>query len=502
MQTLKSFLDQTLLIWKDSTAAARFGIALLMLICVGAVVGVGIWSAQPNYVVLASDLQPEKAGKIINALDAADIAYQVKGSGSIILVDSRKWSRAKIAAGKLGISHAGTDMEDVTPWMDPLNQQNIFRRNLERQLEDSIRRFKSIESAEVHLSVPEKQAFIRQRNAPSAAVMLELANGSQFGEAQASAIASLVANSVAGLTTDHVSITDSAGNEYATDASMGRLSKQEEYRMTRERELSQKAERILTRFLGLGNASVAVTTDFTFPEGTTTITEFDPEKKVVVDETIKSSTTTGEDAVAAGTAGTASNIGSANTTSSAGKKSVLSKTEDLNSKYEVSKTLRTESVNTPVLNFMTVSALVNSTSVMDESQTIPPQIKTQVEALIAQAVGLREGKDQITVEFFEFVDPLPLTEPVGAPMPWDKINNILKNISLGVAAVVALLIAMKVLKKIQPDPAPATEIADRASQVDQLSELVKQNPEVFSRIIASWSNADGDADEEQEKRAA
>ena len=81
MQTLKSFLDQSLLIWKDSTAAARFGIGLLTLICVGAVIGVGIWSSQPYYIVLASDLEPSQASKVIDALEAGNISYQIKGSG-------------------------------------------------------------------------------------------------------------------------------------------------------------------------------------------------------------------------------------------------------------------------------------------------------------------------------------------------------------------------------------------------------------------------------------
>jgi flagellar biosynthesis/type III secretory pathway M-ring protein FliF/YscJ len=103
MQTLKSFLDQSLLIWKDSTAAARFGLAILLVICIGGITGVGVWSTQPNYVILASDLAPEQAGKAIDALDTAGIAYQVKGTGSIILVDSRNLPRAQIETANLGI---------------------------------------------------------------------------------------------------------------------------------------------------------------------------------------------------------------------------------------------------------------------------------------------------------------------------------------------------------------------------------------------------------------
>lgn len=487
MQTLKSFLDQSLLIWKDSTAAARFGIGLLTLICVGAVIGVGIWSSQPYYIVLASDLEPSQASKVIDALEAGNISYQIKGSGSIILVDKRKWSRARIVAGELGIGSVDSALEDVSPWMDPKNQQNVFRRNLERQLEGSIQRFKTVEVAKVHLSIPEKQAFMREREAPSASVVLEVRRNAKFGESQAAAIASLVANAVNGLTIDKVAISDTAGNVYSTDESLGRLSKQEEFRVMRDRELSQKAELILMKFLGVGNASVAITTDFTFPDGTSTVTEYDPDSKVIVSEVIKNETKTGGNRTASGVAGTASNFGTA--PKAADEKVVISKVEDLDNQYEVSSTMRTETITTPILNLMTVSVLVNSTTVQDENKVIPPKVKEKIEALVSQAVGFREDKDQIAVEFFEFVDPVLTDVPVTTGFAWEKINQVLKNISLGLAAIIALFVAIKAFKKVLPAPVVVAEPnSDRKTQVNQLSDLVKENPEVFSKIIESWSS--------------
>lgn len=488
MQTLKAFLDQSLLIWKDSTAAARLGIGLLLLICVGAVVGVGVWSAQPHYVILASDLEPEKAAKVIDALDVADIGYQVKGSGSIVMVDKSKYSRAQIAAGKLGIGSTTATLEDVSPWMDPMNQQNIFRRNLQRQLETSIQRFKSIDKADVHLSIPEKQPFLRRQSMPSAAVVIEIAPTARFGESQASAIASLVANAVNGLAVDQVSITDTAGNEFTTDASLGRLNKQEEYRLLREQELSQKAETMLAKFLGYGNASVAVTTDFSFPEGTLTTTEVDPDKKVIVSEKIVSSSSTGESPTVYGAAGTASNVGNASARTG-NAKTVLTKTEDLDSQYEISKTSRTETTNTPVLNAMTVSVLINSKLVEDENAAVPPEVKERVESLVSQAVGLQGNRDQISVEFFEFVEPEAVVEP-SAAIPWDQINEIVKSLSLGLAALVALFVALKLMKKMQPETSVESQASDRTTQVGQLSEMVQQNPEIFSQIFESWSRAE------------
>ena len=75
MEALKSFLDQSLLIWKDSTAAARFGIGLLLVICVGSIIGVGFWSSQPQYVQLAGDLDPAAVLAHAAALAACDVAW-------------------------------------------------------------------------------------------------------------------------------------------------------------------------------------------------------------------------------------------------------------------------------------------------------------------------------------------------------------------------------------------------------------------------------------------
>ena len=490
MQTLKSFLDQSLLIWNDATGAGRIGIALLLLICVGSVVGIGVWSAQPNYVVLASGVTPSQASKMIDSLDSAGIAYQIKGSGSIILVDKQRWSRAKIAAGQLGIDDAGSEMEESSPWMDPTSQQNMFRRNLERRLENSIAKFKNVTTAEVHLSIPERQAFIRKSTAPSAAVVLEIAARTRFEDSHAQSIASMVANSVPGLMEDSVAISDTLGNDYTVDETSGQLSKQEEFRVMRDRELAQKAQAILTPFLGVGNTSVAVTTDFTFPMGTQTTKEIDPDSKVLVDEKVKSSTSKAGNVLASGAAGTASNVGEGSG-SRGSSNPIVSKTEDLSNRYEVSSTSRTESMQTPVLNKMTVSVLVNETAVQDENGDIPADVGAKVESLVSQAVGLRSDTDQITVEFFTFVESELGVPPVASGMPWDQINNVLKNISLGVAALVALFIGMRVIKKFQPEPiVAASESSEGPTSLGELSEMVQQNPEVFAKIISNWASTE------------
>ena len=257
---------------------------------------------------------------------------------------------------------------------------------------------------------------------------------------------------------------------------------------------------MLSKFLGPENVSVAVTADFTFSAGTSKTTEFDPDMKVVTQEQIENKTTSTDTSVPSGVAGTASN-NNANVGSTVGKPTI-EKSEQQTNSYLVTTIERTENNTTPVMNMMTVSVLVNSKSVADENQAIPPEIKDKVEELVAKSVGIREGTDQITVEFFDFLEPIPFDEPTGFAIPWDKLNQVIKNLSLGLAALVALFIAIKAMRKLTPDPATVIQPVERSNQVSELSELVKQNPEVFSKIIESWSSLEADPAERRQNKAA
>lgn len=502
METLATFFTQAKQIWHDSTAAARLGIALLVVICLGAIIGIGIWSAQPNYVVLANDLTPGQATRLIESLEKANYSYDIEGGGSTIVVDKQHWSRAKILLGNLGVGVGSQDntLADDSPFMDPVSRKNVFRHNLEKDLEASIQKFENIESAKVHLSIPERQVFLRESAAPSAAVIVKLARHSQFNESHAMSIARTVASSVSGLDEKDVAISDTNGNEYIADGAMGQLSKQDENRINRERHLAGKAQQILKPFLGDGNFSVAITMDLTYSTGTVTSEEFDEDNKVLMHETTNTTTKTDAESKAQGVPGSDANLGGA-AQSRPLRPTVLSKTVDGSSDYIVPKTQKTLTIETPVVEIMTVSVVVNESALPEDVDS--GKLKKQVEALVGQAVGFRPDRDQITIELFEFVQADPQPEPLATPFPWDQINEILKNVSLGIAALVAAYIAMRAFRKFTPASSENAELTSADTQIDQLTEMLQENPEVFSQIIASWSNSEpDDATSNSESRAA
>jgi flagellar biosynthesis/type III secretory pathway M-ring protein FliF/YscJ len=142
---------------------------------------------------------------------------------------------------------------------------------------------------------------------------------------------------------------------------------------------------------------------------------------------------------------------------------------------------------------LTVSVLVNALApgVRDDTGALQPNIKEQIEGIVKQSVGFLDTRDFINVEFLPFLESPPEEEPAQPGFPWEQVNLILKNVSLGLAAVVALVLGWMALRKLRPVTVPISPggqlPAERANYVSQLSDLVKQHPEVFSKILESWS---------------
>ena len=144
---------------------------------------------------------------------------------------------------------------------------------------------------------------------------------------------------------------------------------------------------------------------------------------------------------------------------------------------------------------MTAAVLVNSAAFDDNQGEIAPEIRQEYTELVKRAIGFNEERgDQITVNFSKFSEIPELDGEVAQPIPWDQIHQVLKNISLGLAGLVCLLLGIMAIRKIAPLNQPPLHSVQRETQVEQLRDLIKENPEVFSQIIAAWSRSTPDSD--------
>jgi flagellar M-ring protein FliF len=115
----------------------------------------------------------------------------------------------------------------------------------------SIKEIDGVQAVRVHLAEGEKSVFVRDQIAPSASVMLRLADGRQLSENQVAAIVNLVAGSVPGLTPDAVKVVDQRGRLLTQKNSSDSDRLDMQARM--EDKLRGQVATLLTPMLGDGN---------------------------------------------------------------------------------------------------------------------------------------------------------------------------------------------------------------------------------------------------------
>ena len=494
-------------IWNEAAPAARIGILLLATLCVVALGGVGYWSSQPSYVTLISEADIDKVDRVMDALDKANIKYELSGAGGNLRVAKTDFSKARMLARGAGASTVdGADLGMGSTFASPADRKRTATRKQEQRLAKTIEQMKVIDNADVHLSLPEKGPFERRTSLPTASVMLTLNPGERLTDQQASSIASMVAFAVPDLEPEAVQISDKDGRSYTMpEEGMQQIASQIEYTTGKERSLARKAEAQLNNFLGYGNASVQVTLDLTFTNGSTKTTKYNPDGKVPSEEDLVTETTNSSNPNQAGAAGVASNL-AGNRGAQGGSKSIDSKTEKINTKYKVSTTEETQSNTTPVRNFMSVSVIVNSDaeSLTTADGAAIPDIEATVQSIVENAVGLRQGTDSISVKLLSFPKPEALEE-VEVPYDWSQWTELVRNASLAIAAIVAFLIGFLMLRKIKPVPASAEPIQlgdEQSESIKQISDLMRNNPEALGQMLAAWAGDEADSGDQSTRRAA
>lgn len=477
---------------------------LLAVLCTVAIGGVGYWSVQPSYVVLVSEADSDKIDRVIDELDKNGIDYQLSGAGGNLQVDKRDFAKASLIARSSGVSEtsAAGDLPMGGAFGSPTERRNRIRMQKQERLAATIQKMEIVEHADVHLNIPDKGPFERQTSPPSASVMLTLRTGTQLTEQQASSIASFVAFAVEDLTPEGVQITDRDGRSYTVpDDKAKQIGDQVEYIAEAERKLARKAESQLLQFLGYGNASVQVSLDMTFTQGSKKITKYDADGAVPNQEDLISETTTNTEPLPVGAAGVASNL---QTSGAVGKTNVQSKTENIKTSYLVPITEETMANSTPIRNFLSVSVLVNSEApgIKQADGTMTPGLDEKVDAIVKNAVGFREGTDTISVEILPFPEPaLTLTEPQST-FDWTKITDLVEKASLAIAALLAFVLGLMLLRRFGPSN-PRESIGEgqmeggRVGNVSELSRLIKENPDVFAQVVKSWSGVDSNTESDK-----
>ncbi len=493
-----SLKEQLLALWKRWTLGQRVGFSAAAIACVSAVVGTMIWASQPDYVVIASQLTPSRAADFAGVLDTEKISYKLNYSSSAVSVASGDVSRARIALKDVLSPEEATSsgMDSLPMFATPASEQDRRRAAMEKSIEKSITQIRGIRTAKVQISRPDQTPFAVEQSPVTASVVIGASAGEQINSSTGQTIIALVASSVPGLKADNILLTDTNGRQFGSKQGIeNSLEMQIEYRQRLEAHLAHSAETLLASAEGV-RAKVSVTAEVDFSAQTQTVYTYDPETKVKVKESIINNKQDAGMEPPVGLAGTATNIqAAANTTQVTSGNST---NEQIETEYENS--YRTEEIaNIPgKITRISVAAIVDirPTAPADPNATQTPALpllqQQQIEDIIKSAVGFDSLRNDEVQVILAPLAPEIADAPIPTGFVWEQWQPLLQSVSLGLAASLAFLIGMMLIKRMKPiviteTVGPGIPLAD-ARRLASISEQAKANPEIVANILSAWLN--------------
>jgi flagellar M-ring protein FliF len=498
MDFLRRVMQQFRQIWQGLSWARRIGILFLTGLCVAVVAGVAYWASQPDYRVLYTNLAPEDADAITSKLQANSISYRLAAGGQTVLVPAEQVAQVRVDLAAEGLPAKGGkgfelfDMSALS--LTPLAERVNFVRALQGELAKTIMQLEPVVNARVHIVLPDQSPFVREQTPAKASVMLRLKPGAPLSRNMAKGITALVARSVEGLTPENVALVDANGRLLSEpgdgDGEIGDGNL--DYRRQLEKYLASKAEEMLAQALGPGRAVVRVTADVNYRRLRERKENYSPEERVIMNEKVTSSrSSTAGGGGPRGPAGTASNVPPRQTGGpAAGGTTGTSQDETTETSYAISKVTQEFEEKIGTIERLTVAALVDLPK--GEGGAAAPGMTLQdAQDIIRQAVGFKTNRDEIKVTDVKLVGS---AEATATDQEWEKIQlwqnvaNIVRNASLGIAALVGLVLGWMVFRRLRPPPQPETPspVPERPPGAERLTQAVQQNPAAVARALSIW----------------
>lgn len=448
-------------------AARLAAMAAVTVALIGFFVVIGMRVSAPTMAPLFTELSLEDSSRVVQELESQGIPYELRSDGATILIPKDSVTRARMRLAEAGLPRGGSVGYEIFDKSDTLGTtsfvQNVNHlRALEGELARTIRSIDRVAAARVHLVIPERQLFQRDRQEPSASIVLRVK--SQLEQQQVRAIRHLVATAVRGLKPERVSIVDEQGRLLAdgVGAQAGVSPLLDERNVSYEQRVKQQLESVISSVVGPGRARVTVAAEMDYTRVQQTSDHFDPESRVVRstqsrEEQAQSNQGAQEDGVSVGNQLPGAN--QANAQQQPGNQDSNRKSEEVVN-YEISRTTRTEVTEPGRVKRLSVAVLVDGTYTKgqnDNETTYAPRPQEELDriaALVRSAVGFDERRgDRVEVVNLRFA------ESAGIPQIADEsggflgmlrftTDDIMHAINLAVVAILSLLVLLLVVRPL------------------------------------------------------
>ena len=420
----------------------------------------------PGTEMLYSGLEGGDSQKIVSQLQTMNIHHEVKQGGSQIWVADGEVGRIRLALADHGLPGGGSivgfeifDKQDTlgaTNFMQKVN----YARALEGELSRTIASIASVRSARVHLVMPKRELFSREKQEPSASVVLTMKGAQRLSSEQVNAVQHLIATSVPSLQPNHISVVDNKGKLLAGgvddgDASSGIATKAEDRRRTFQNRLARTIEELLERTVGFGKVRAEVHTEMDFDRISTQEETFDPDGQVprstqTIEQTASAKDAEGTPPVSVGTNLPDANLQGGDTANSTSSETRTEETVN----FEISKKVISHVREMGITKRLSVAVLIDGKRVENDDGDLAYQPRSEAEmellaTLVRGAIGFNADRgDTVEVISMEFADFRPPEEPLDLFIFGLSKNDIFKFAEMLVTIIIVLLVILLVVRPL------------------------------------------------------
>ena len=404
-------LTTTILAWP---LPRKIALAAVVALTLGMFSLIIIQARTADYQLLYGNLAESDASSVVNWLKAQNISYQLNNNGHNILIPAKDVHETRLSLASLGLPQGGGvgfeifDKQSfaLTDFVQKVN----YSRALQGELSRTIASLGPVETARVHLALPEKRLFKDQQQPATASVIIKLAPGKRLNETQTVGIVHLVSSSIEGLEPHRVTIIDQNGNVLSRLGEKGLVGgispDMLEFQMQVEQRLEDRVQTLLDKSLGARNSMVRISATLDFSKTEKTEETFDPEEPVIRSEQINEEKSGSE--IVGGVPGVQSNL-EGNINQIAGASAPTSRSQRTTN-YEISKVVSKTINPVGTISKLSVSVLVADKTVPAKdgeparTEARPSAELKALETMVASALGLDKVRgDKIEVTSMPFI---------------------------------------------------------------------------------------------------
>jgi len=523
----------------------KLGLMVAVAATVALLAGLWMWGQTPDYRVLYANLSERDGGAVIESLQQQNIPYKFAEGGGALMVPADRVYEVRLKLAAQGLPKSGTAgfelLENQKFGTSQFLEQVNFQRALEGELARSVQSIAAVSNARVHLAIPKPSVFVKEKQKPTASVVLSLYAGRSLDEGQVNAIVHLISSSVPDMPAQNVTVVDQNGTllSAARDGTRQILdATQLKYVRQIELDYVKRIEDILSPITGIQNvrAQVTASLDFTTTEQTSELYKPNQPPNQAAVRSMQSTETLDGVKPAGGVPGALSNqppvpatapivtpasaVPASGDTASAADK--MHKAQTTN--YEVDRTIQHTKLPTGNIKRLAVAVVLNNRSVTDKdgkvtSTPYTEEEKAQIAALIKEAVGFEEQRGDtlnlLNSAFNEVKEELPEVPFWKQPEVIELAKEIVKYLLIAGGIFYLLFgIIRPAFKSVAEPSMAAGESAAGASETEGsetgieaggmagapapvsayenhlhlAKQLAKDDPKIVASVVKEWVN--------------